>query len=179
MRFGFFNQLNRLMGNDLITRQNGQLRQIQSGIASGALSEAEASTLLQQQGEIASAIEAAKADGYVSAFERADIAAQQSAAQLGIFDAKTNFDFGAPYENPDLVGEQLEQLNGISQGISSGLLDPEEVATLLGEQAGIASDIDAAQADGDVDPFEQLEVEDKQQLASFRLASLRFGPFDF
>lgn len=136
--------------------QNNLLDMLQQGIASGALSQNEAANLLNQHAGFSDALKNAMADGRLTREEANSLQQQQSQLFQGTMRAMNNFEFGNPFMDPMSTMAQLDQIGRIQQGLGSGLLTPGEGGNLLREQAGIARGLGAAQADGQVDPFEYM-----------------------
>lgn len=149
--------------------QAGQLDSIRKGVVNGSVTEKEAAKLLNQQAKIAEATSRATADGVLTAKEAADIRRLQTQASLSVFTASHNSAHAKP-SDPAVAKAQAAQIGSIAQGVRSGSLTGAEANTLLKDQAEIATDVAAAQADGEVDFVEQQAVNIRQDAASFGIS---------
>lgn len=164
---------------DLRSTQAGQVDQINQGLASGLISQREASGLLGQQGAISKAIDLASSDGFVDPFERMGIKSMQAKASGDIFQSQFNCETGNPFMDPGFSLRQGSQLSQLAGGIASGAVTGGEAAGLLGEQAGIAGQAAAAQPGG-INPFESAGLNARQTLAQWGINSAQFNwNFDF
>lgn len=164
---------------DLRSTQAGQLEQINQGLASGLISQREATGLLGQQGAISKAIDLASADGFVDPFERMGIKSMQAQAGGNIFQSSFNGEMGNPLMDLGFSARQGSQLSQIAQGIASGSVTGGEAAGLLGQQAGIAGQAAAAQFGG-INPLESAGLNARQTLAQWGINSAQLNwNFDF
>lgn len=145
-------------GKDLSARQADSLKRIAEGLKSGALTQCEASGLMERQKAIAQHIQAAQADGMVDPLERLFIGLHQAVGQWEEFFATNNCARGNTTAAPDVIGKQADQLGRIANGITGGTLSSEETASLLGQQGQAARKAAGALWDGQVAPEERRDL---------------------
>jgi hypothetical protein len=154
--------LTRSRSQQLGNTQASQLESIRNGMQNGSITQEEGAKLLGQQARISDALERAGADGVITAREQAQIRNLQRQASFSNLMAQFNGQKSTQPAN----GVQLQQLSSIAQGARSGQLTGGETASLLREQAGIARDIGAAQADGQSSITELMNQFSKQLTAA-------------
>jgi hypothetical protein len=151
-------------------RQKNQKERIKDGVQNGELTKAEAEKLRAQQANIRQAEAKAKADGTVTAEERAKLDAKQDKASTRIYnnkhDAQTR---PAQPATPVVDAREKSQHDRIKDGVQSGELTKAEAEKARAEQANIKRAEAKAKSDGTVTAAERAKLDAKQDKASKRI----------
>lgn len=160
----------------LSARQGRQLERIENGLSSGQLTQREAGGLMRQQARISDAMAAAQSDGVVTLAEKARIHNMQDRASGDIFEQKHDAQRGRPDLQPGIVQRQVNQLDRISQGVTSGSLSAGETSTLLRQQAQVTDSVVAGRSDNHFTPSERFAVHGQMDASSQLIYNLKHNP---
>ena len=145
-------------------REQNQKDRIKDGVKSGELTKKEAANARANQQHIKKVEARAKADGVVTAEERAKLDAKQDKASTRICNNK--HDAQTRTETPVADTRQENQKDRIKDGVQSGELTKAEAAKARAQQANIKQAEAKAKSDGVVSAAERAKLDAKQDKAS-------------
>jgi polyhydroxyalkanoate synthesis regulator phasin len=149
-------------------RQSNQQARIQQGVKSGELTRAETRRLQAEQRHIRREEARYKADGHLSAAERADLQRDLNKASRDIYHQKHDAQQRPPVavRDPGVNARQRNQQGLIAQGVRSGELTKEEAKGLAQEQRSIRQEERQYKADGVLTKDERKDLHQDLNAAS-------------
>jgi polyhydroxyalkanoate synthesis regulator phasin len=141
-------------------RQQNQRARIQQGVKSGELTNREARGLRAEQRHIKREEARYKADGEVTARERADLHRDLNRSGRHIYNQKHDAQSGLPgaVRDPGVNARQHNQSDRIAQGVRSGELTKSEAKSLMQEQRSIRQEERAYKSDGVLNRAERRDL---------------------
>jgi hypothetical protein len=157
-----------------VQRNTNQQQRIEQGLQSGALTTHEAGQLERQQTQVDRMEKNALKDGSLSPAEKARIEAAQNKTGKSIAADKHNAKLGNPASKSSQrmqadVQRNVNQQARIEQGVKSGQLSNQEVASLERGQAHVNRAEANAAANGHVGAVGQANVQGKENVQSARV----------
>jgi len=157
-----------------IQRNTNQQQRIEQGLQSGALSTKEAGKLEREQTQVDRMEKNALKDGTLTSTESARIQSAQNKTSKSIAAQKHDAQRGNPASKSSQrmqadVQRNVNQQARIEQGVKSGKLSNQEVASLERGQAHVNRAEANAAANGRVGAVEQANVQGKENVQSARV----------
>ena len=157
-----------------IQRNTNQQQRIEQGLQSGALSTKEAGKLEREQTQVDRMEKNALKDGTLTSTESARIQSAQNKASKSITTQKHDAQLGNPASKSSQrmqadVQRNANQQARIEQGVKSGKLSNQQVASLERGQAHVNRAESNAAANGRVGAVEQAHVQGKENVQSTRV----------
>ena len=159
-----------------VQRNVNQQQRIEQGLQSGALTTHEAGQLERQQTQVDRMEKNALMDGSLSSTEKARIQAAQNKSSKTIAAEKHNAKVGNPATKSSQrmqadVQRNVNQQARIEQGVKSGQLSNQEVASLERGQAHVNRAEANAAANGRVGAVEQANVQGRENAQSAHIVN--------
>ena len=157
-----------------VQRNANQQQRIEQGLQSGALSTKEAGKLEREQTQVDRMEKNALKDGALTPAESARIQSAQNKTSKSIAAQKHDAQLGNPASKSSQrmqadVQRNVNQQARIEQGVKSGKLSNQEVASLERGQAHVNRAEANAAANGRVGAVEQANVQGKENVQSARI----------
>jgi hypothetical protein len=157
-----------------VQRNTNQQQRIEQGLQSGALTTKEAGKLEREQTQVDRMEKNALKDGTLTPAESARIQSAQNKASKSIAAQKHDAQLGNPASQSSQrmqadVQRNVNQQARISQGVKSGQLSNQQVASLERGQAHANRAEANAAANGRVGAVEQANVQGKENVQSARI----------
>ena len=157
-----------------VQRNTSQQQRIEQGLQSGALSTKEAGKLEREQTQVDRMEKNALKDGSLTPAESARIQSAQNKTSKSIAAQKHDAQLGNPASKSSQrmqadVQRNVNQQARIEQGVKSGKLSNQEVASLERGQAHVNRAEANAAANGRVGAVEQANVQGKENVQSARV----------
>ena len=157
-----------------VQRNANQQQRIEQGLQSGALTTKEASKLEREQTQVERMEKNALKDGALNPAESARIQSAQNKTSKSIAAQKHDAQLGNPASKSSQrmqadVQRNVNQQARIEQGVKSGKLSNQEVASLERGQAHVNRAEANAAANGRVGAVEQANVQGKENVQSARV----------
>ena len=157
-----------------VQRNTNQQQRIEQGLQSGALSTKEAGKLEREQTQVDRMEKNALKDGALTPAESARIQSAQNKTSKSIAAQKHDAQLGNPASKSSQrmqadVQRNVNQQARIEQGVKSGKLSNQEVASLERGQAHVNRAEANAAANGRVGAVEQANVKGKENVQSARV----------
>jgi len=157
-----------------VQRNANQQQRIEQGLQSGALTTKEAGKLEREQTQVERMEKNALKDGALNPAESARIQSAQNKASKSIATQKHDTQLGNPAAKSSQrmqadVQRNVNQQARISQGVASGQLSNQQVASLERGQAHVNRAEANAAANGRVGAVEQAHVQGKENVQSVRI----------
>lgn len=151
-------------------REQNQKARIKDGVKDGELTKNEAQKLRKQQRGIERTENRVKADGEVTAAERAKLDHKQDKASDNIAKQKNDAQDRNSPNTPVVDTRQDNQKERIKDGVQSGELTQAEAEKLRNQQRSVKKAEAKAKSDGEVTPTERAKLNKKQDRASKNIA---------
>jgi hypothetical protein len=157
-----------------VQRNTNQQQRIEQGLQSGALTTKEAGKLEREQTQVDRMEKNALKDGALTPAETARIQSAQNKTSKSIAAQKHDTQLGNPASKSSQrmqadVQRNVNQQTRIGQGVKSGQLSNQQVASLERGQAHVNRTEANAAANGRVGAIEQANVQGKENVQSARI----------
>jgi hypothetical protein len=154
-------------------RQHHQSQRIEQGTKSGELTRGETRRLQAEQRQIRHEERAYKADGHLTAAERADLHRDLNRASGDIYRQKHDAQHrtAAAVRDPGVNARQRNQHDRIAQGVRSGSLTKDEAKGLRDEQRTIRQEERQYKSDGMLTREERKDLRQDLDVASRNIYS--------